>query len=89
MTTFNDEYEYEASDLNTYFIEVEGSYFEDETGGHTELSRMEFSDEAGNIIDTDDEIYRELVEDANNHDCEVEVHETDTSFYGNHEEDIA
>lgn len=82
---FQDEFEYEATNGQTYFIEVEGSHYDDETGAYTEISRMVFSNENGDVVDKTDDVYSELVEEATYRDYEVEHHTVDTSFYGDHD----
>lgn len=83
---FTYEFEIMASNNKTYVAEVEGTVVRDECGPCVELEHMSFLDEEGNLVEKTEDVYSELVEEAEAYDYELENHYTDNSFYGEHDE---
>lgn len=84
---FNDEFEMTASDGKTYYIEVDGAKFSENGQVFTEINQITVHDESGMLFDEDNDIMREISEEAFDRDYEVEVHSRDMDYYSGIAED--
>ena len=79
--TFRDEYEYEV-DGQTFYVEVEGEKFEEDSYIYTEITSVLICDETGQTVDSDNEHYLEIYRDAKERDYDIELHSRDFDYYG-------
>lgn len=82
---FTQEYEFEARNGATYFVEVVGNKYSEEDGDFVELLSVTITDELGEEVGHDHAMFNEIYDDAESREYEVEEHAVDTSFYGDHE----
>lgn len=77
---FSDEFEYEATNGMTFYIEVDGEAFDEHGEVFKEIKTISISNDDGEIDNTH-ECYNEVVNEVHNRDYEVEVHSSDFEYY--------
>jgi hypothetical protein len=78
---FQDEFEFESSNGNTYYVYVTGSKYLDNGLWFNSLDEIQVRDELGELVDEHDEVMSEVTEEAVHRDYDLEIHSTDNSFY--------
>ncbi len=77
---FKDEYETEHAG-QTFYVEVEGEQFVEDSFIHTEIGEVHIVSELGEAIDEDHHLYLDLVKEAKEREYEPEVHSRDFDYY--------
>jgi hypothetical protein len=80
---FNDDFEFEASTGEVFYLSVVGEKFIEDGQIYTEIMSVEAADESGDLVEQDHPLMSEINEEAQYRDYDIEIHSSDFDYYEN------